>query len=144
MSNITFFGGEVEDVIEDTASMNQLMDMYVVGSGRYAQLRYLEQRMSDISTDLSPEALNSKEGKAFMTALNKLKALHASEADIKSAGQISMDQSTKKAEEAKKGRYEEQRAYMGITQLAPEKEFNFMPLLFIAGAGTAAYFMFKG
>lgn len=143
MSAYSFLSGEVEDVLQDTAEMNKLMSVYPVGSGLYGQLRQMEQRMTSIAQGLSAEARNSVEGHNFLNALRKLKALHKSEADIKSQQAIERGISTQAKEEVKKERYEEQRAFMEIEPLTVPGE-NLMPILIGVGVIGGAYLLLKG
>lgn len=144
MTAITFFGGEVEEVLEDTETMKSIMAQYPVGSGTYGQLRIMDQNMTNIAKGLSPDARKSVEGAAFFSTLKKLQNLHLSEANIKSSQKIKSGQTTQAKEDIKKEKYDIQREKMGLTPLQPEAGFNFMPLILIAGAGVGAYLMFKG
>ena len=146
MSSFSFLNGDVEDVVDDTDKINGLLTHYrekYLGTGLYAQLRILEQQMSLIALSLPEQARNSEEGQAFISALNELKALHKSEANIKSQLAIEEGTSTKAKEEAKKENYEVEREYMEIEPLS-EAGFNFLPVLLIGGAIVGGYLVFKG
>ncbi len=147
MSSFSFLSGEVDDVLSDTVTINKLLTQYRksnLGTGLYGQLREMDQNMSYRKNGLSAEALSSVEGKAFIKALNALKALHKSEANIKSQMSIDKGISTKAKEEAKKEKYEEQRFHMDIEPLNEAGGFGLIPILLVGGVLAGGFLLLKG